>query len=155
MKRNDSLENLLDATFQRIDKVDFSELELRADFSRYLCVLVSGYLEQSIRNASADFARARASPAIANFVVKGTSRLMNLSSNKLKEHLLAFDAQWETQLNALLSDETKDAVDSVVALRHGIAHGQAADVTFERISRYYKEVKRVVAEIRALMKLDP
>ena len=70
MKRTASLKEQLDATFGRIGGIDHSEFELRADFARYLCVLVNGYLEQSIRNACAEYARMRAQPSVANYVVK-------------------------------------------------------------------------------------
>lgn len=136
-------------------RIDHSELELRADFARYLCVLVSGFLEQSVRNATADFVKRRAHTVVANYVVKGTDRIANLKTTKLKEHLVAFDPSWQLQLDALLTDEAKDAIDSVVALRHGIAHGQPADVTFERIARYYSEIKRTIAAIQQLLDVDP
>lgn len=151
MKRSQPIKDVLDATFERISKIDPMEIELRADFSRYLCVLVSGYLEQAIRNAIAEYATRRATPTVANYVAKVSGRLTNLKSNTLRDCLLAFDPSWEGALEALLTGEAKDAVDSVVSLRHGIAHGQPADVTFERIARYYKEVVRVVAEIEGLM----
>ena len=83
MKRTASLKDQLDATFGRIGGIDHSEFELRADFARYLCVLVNGYLEQSIRNACAEYARRRAQPSVANYVVKATSRLSSLKAGNL------------------------------------------------------------------------
>jgi hypothetical protein len=154
VKRTASLKDQLDATFGRIAAIDHSEFELRADFARYLCVLVNGYLEQSIRNACAEYAKRRAQPSVANFVVKATSRLSSLKASSLKEQLLAFDASWQDELDALIVDEVKDAIDSVVSLRHGIAHGQGFDITFERISRYYVEVSKAVVSIERMMGVD-
>ena len=144
----------LDATFDRVRRIDHSELELRADFARYLCVLVSGFLEQSLRNATAEFARKRAKPVISNYVVKVTGRITNLNTNKLRDHLVSFDPSWQEKLDALIDDEAKDAIDSVVALRHRIVHGQSADVTVERIDRYYREITRAVTAIQRLMGVD-
>src|SRR5687768_10256991 len=124
VKRTSSLTDVLDATFERIKKIDTAEFELRADFSRYLCVLVSGYLEQSLRNATAEYIRSRSQPTIANFVIKTTGRISNLKTEKITDHLLSFNTSWEEPLKTLLADEAKDAINSVVALRHGIAHGQ-------------------------------
>lgn len=151
-KRTSSLRDELDAAFDRVKRIDINEFELRADFSRYLCVLVSGYLEQALRNATAQYAQSRADPTVSNFVVKNTSRISNLTCDKIREHMTSFDRRWQDRLDALLVDETKDAVNSVVALRHGVAHGQPADITYERITRYYGEVKRVVAVIEELMR---
>ena len=80
--------------------------------------------------------------------------MTNLGSNNLLTHLLSFDPSWEPKLDLLIADEAKDAIDSVVALRHRIAHGQSADITFERIARYYGQVVRVTTGIRELMGLD-
>jgi hypothetical protein len=154
-KRTASLTEVLDAAFERVKRIDISEFELRADFSRYLCVLVSGYLEQSLRNAAAEYVRFRASPTVANFAIKSTDRISNLNTDRILGFLISFDPSWEVPLNALLVDEVKDAINSVVALRHGIAHGQPGDLTYERIARYYGQVKRAIAEIEKLMGIDP
>jgi activator of 2-hydroxyglutaryl-CoA dehydratase len=95
---------------------------------------------------TAKYAKKRAQPQIADFVVSQTSKLTNLTCEKLITHFSSLNRDWDAQLQSLLIDEVKDAVNSVVALRHFIAHGQAADITFERISRYYTQVKRVVEE---------
>jgi hypothetical protein len=46
----------LDATFKRIGSVD-SDLELLSDFARYLCVLVSGYIERAVAELLLEHAR--------------------------------------------------------------------------------------------------
>jgi len=42
------LKQRLDATFERIDEIDSVAIEVQSDFAKYLCVLVSGFLERSI-----------------------------------------------------------------------------------------------------------
>jgi hypothetical protein len=143
----------LDATFGRIQQIDVGQIELRADFARYLCVLVSGYLDQTIRDMTAEFVKLRSQPVIADLVVKLTDRTTNLKSSKLREHVLMIDRTWEAQLDLLLVDRTKAALDSVVALRHRIAHGQSADVTLARMLDYYVEIKKCIAGLRAIMGL--
>jgi len=117
-------------------------------------VLVSGFLEQSLRNATAQYAKKRSQPVISNYVIKATNRVTNLTTEKLKEYLLAFDGSWQAQLDTLLADETKDAINSIVALRHSVAHGQPADVTFERVYHYYARVKQVVVALEQMMGID-
>lgn len=154
MRRNRSIKDQLEAAFGRIERIDESEFELRADFSRYLCVLVSGYLEQSIRNATAAYVENRAHPSVANFVIRATSRLTNLDADKIKDHLLKFEPSWQSVLDVLLADEAKDAINSVVALRNSIAHGQPADVTAVRVIRYYKQIARVISELENLLQTN-
>ncbi|WP_298928198.1 HEPN domain-containing protein [uncultured Ramlibacter sp.] len=143
----------MDATFARIQLLDVGQLELRADFARYLCVLVSGYLDQTIREITGEFVRQRAQPLIADLVVKLTDRTTNLTAAKLRTYLLQIDRTWEGAIDALLVDRAKDALDSVIALRHRIAHGQSADVTIARMLGYYVEIKKLLLAIRAVMGL--
>lgn len=154
MKRQVSIKDALDATFARAKKIDPSEIELRADFARHLCVLVSGYLDQTIKNYTAEYVRKRSSPAVANYVVKSIKNLTNLKSERLKQHVLSFDPAWQTQVESLVAEERKAAIDSLVDLRHGIAHGQPDDVTLARVENYYKEIVKVVDGIRGIMQLE-
>ena len=47
----------------------------------------------------------------------------------------------------ILVDESKAAVDSLIGLRHQIAHGGSAGVTYSRICDYYKRIQGLVNEI--------
>jgi hypothetical protein len=63
------LKKRLDATFQRIKDLDTSpDLEVRSDFARYLCVLVSGYLEKAVVELVQEHARTNGSPTLQRFV---------------------------------------------------------------------------------------
>ncbi|WP_134163381.1 HEPN domain-containing protein [Pseudomonas citronellolis] len=154
MKRHASLQDTLDATFLRAEKVDLSETELRADLARHLCVLVSGFLDQTIKNFTIEYVKKRASPTITHYISNSITNLTNLKSSKLSSHLLAFDASWKIKVEKLIAEERKDAIDSLVTLRHGIAHGKPGDVTLARVKSYYKEILKVVDEIRIIMQLD-
>jgi len=154
MKRHASLKAALDATFARAGKIDPGEIELRADFARLLCVLVSGFLDQTVKNFTTEYVSKRASPVVSNFVTQSITNLTNLKSGKLSSHLLAFDPRWKAALETLIADERKDAIDSLVALRHGIAHGKPGDVTLVRVISYYKEIVKIVDGLRTLMEIE-
>lgn len=154
MKQQASIKSTLDATFARAKKIDPSEIELRADFARHLCVLVSGFLDQTIKNYTAEYVRKRSNPVVTNYVVRSIKNLTNLKTEKLRQHLLVFDSTWQASVDKLLAEERKDAIDSLVDLRHGIAHGQPDDVTLVRVESYYKEIVKVVDAIRIMMQID-
>ncbi|MGZ9669545.1 HEPN domain-containing protein [Pseudomonas sp. GNP014] len=154
MKRHASLKNALDAAFARADKIDIMETELRADFARHLCVLVSGFLDQTIKNFTTEYVKKRASPQITHYVSGSIKNLTNLKSTKLSTHLLSFDESWRVDIEKLISDERKEAIDSLVTLRHGIAHGQPGDVSLARVKGYYNEIVKVIQGIKAIMDID-
>ncbi|WP_355605919.1 MAE_28990/MAE_18760 family HEPN-like nuclease [Xanthomonas cannabis] len=154
MKRQTSDKDSLDATFERANRIDPSELELRADFARHLCVLVSGFLDQSIKRFTTEYVEKRASPTVARYVNQSITNLTNLKSSKLVNHLCSIDESWKSALDILVAEERKDAIDSLVTLRHGIAHGKPGDVTLARVANYYKEIIKVIDGIRDLMRKE-
>jgi hypothetical protein len=141
----------LDSTFERGKLISASaDLETQADFARYLCVLVSGYLEKSLTELLQEHSRRHGGPTLQRFVERNTRRFANANSQKLRDLLGSFNADWTAKLDAVLVDEFKDAVDSVISLRHVIAHGGSAGITLSRVSEYYQRIQLVVDEIADL-----
>ena len=124
--------------------------ELQAQWARYLCVLVSGFLETSIRSIYGEFARKTASPYVANFVKCELGSFQNPKMGKILELARAFNPQWANQLEAATEGELKDAVDSVVANKNQIAHGRDVGITYARIKDYYEDVIQVVNLIEGM-----
>lgn len=124
--------------------------ELQAQWARYLCVLVSGFLETSIRSIYGEFARRTASPYVANFVKCELGSFQNPKMGKILELTRAFNPQWANQLEAATEGELKDAVDSVVANKNQIAHGRDVGITYARIKGYYEDVIQVVNLIEGM-----
>ena len=59
----------LDNLFSKIEQLPLDDFELRSDWARYLCILVSGFLETGIREIYTEYAKNKASPYIVNYVV--------------------------------------------------------------------------------------
>ena len=154
MRRHASIQDKLDAVFERSKKIDIQEFELRADFARHLCVLVSGFLDQSIKNFTTEYVRKRSTPEVTRHVTRSIKNLTNLKTEKITQHLLSFNQEWQPKVATLLSDERKAAIDSVINLRNGIAHGQPDDMTLARIEGYYREIIKAIDGIRAIMEID-
>jgi hypothetical protein len=64
--------------------------------------------------------------------------------------MVGFDSTWGEDLDSYLIDEKKDAIDSVVGLRHKIAHGEYVGVTISRVRDYYAIVAKVVDHVADL-----
>ncbi len=111
------LKQRLDATFQRVASIG-SDLELQSDFAKYLCVLVSGYLESAVAELVLEHARRSGSPSLQRFVERNTRRFTNANTERLQNLLGSFDPDWRQTLESFLVDELKDAVNSLVDLRN-------------------------------------
>jgi len=143
------LKQRLDATFKRAARVG-SDLELQSDFARYLCVLVSGYLERAVTALVLEHSRRKSAPSVQRFVESQTRRLNNVNSQRLQELLGSFDPDWLQDLSTFLVDERKDAIDSIVSLRNTIAHGQSVGVTYNRVAIYYEQIQKVIDHVADL-----
>jgi hypothetical protein len=134
----------LDATFQRVADLPAADLEVRSDFARYLCILVSGFVENAVAALTMSYCRDRSQPAVANYAGTQLRRLQNLNSERLLQVVGAFEQQWREDLHTFLEGPRKDALDSILGLRNQIAHGASVGLTYVRIKEYYTRVKEIV-----------
>lgn len=135
----------VEAAFERAASIQ--DLQTQADLARYLCVLVSGFVETATAHAYASYAKSKASPGVARYVERQLSGFTNANAEKLCALAGAFDSGWRDDLVEYLAGERKDAIDSVVANRHLVAHGQDVGITYARIARYFEHAKDIVAEV--------
>lgn len=139
----------LDATFRRLDALP-PDPEILSDYAKYLCVLVSGFLEQSLFEIIVEYARRSGSPGLQRYVEAQMRRVTNVKTQRILDIVGGFDDEWRKDLTAYLVDERKAAVDSVIDLRNTIAHGRQVGLTPSQIKRYYRQVIDVVEHLREL-----
>lgn len=133
----------LDNLFTQISTFS-EELELQSQWAKYLCVLVSGFLEVSICATYNQFAQNSASPQVANFVKCKLEDFQNPKMGKIIDLTRAFNPEWAKKLETVTEGELKDAVDSIVTNRHHIAHGRDVGITYTRIKTYYENAIKVL-----------
>ncbi|MGD0663758.1 MAG: HEPN domain-containing protein [Syntrophorhabdales bacterium] len=139
----------LDATFQRASGTQ-GDPELLSDFAKYLCVLVSGFLEQAVIELLLEHVRTHSHSSVLRHVEQRLRRFTSANRERIIQLLRSFDPEWGKDLETYLVDEYKDAVDGVVALRHAVAHGRSVTITMARVFEYYGRIKQVVEHIAGL-----
>lgn len=137
------LRTRLDATFGRIPSSS-TDLEVQADYAKYLCVLVSGFFENAIVALVLHYAQQRSAPEIAAFVERQLDRWTNPNAEKITTLFGIFKPDWRTAIEAYLVDERKDSVNSLVALRHKIAHGESVGTSLFQVKAHYNVILEVV-----------
>jgi hypothetical protein len=143
------LRQALDHTFSRAAAIG-ADTELQSDFARYLCVLVSGFLEKAVVELILEHARRHSQPSIQRFVEYRSQRIANVNCQRLQDLLGTFDPVWRSDLEKFLVDERKAALDSIVSLRNSISHGQSVGVTLVRVKEYYTHIKDVIEHVADL-----
>jgi len=133
----------LDSLIHKIDSFSGDE-ELQAHLAKYLCIIVCGFLETSVRAIYRDYAQKKASKYVANYV---DSKLKNFQNPKMEKILSlagAFSSIWREDLEKTTKDVIKESIDSIVANRNVIAHGGSVGITIGSMKRYYEDAVKLI-----------
>jgi hypothetical protein len=124
---------------------DGNQLELQSHWARYLCVLVAGFLENAISEVYSCYVQECSNEQVANYVESVLNRIQNPKSQKFLETARSFNRDWESNLNTYIEQNgRKDAIDSVMANRHLIAHGKDSGIALARLDQYFKKSLEVI-----------
>jgi hypothetical protein len=144
-RRKQQLEHL----FKQVRTLSHDD-ELLAHWSKYLCVLVCGFLEVSVVEIYSEFARNKSQVSVANYVQRQLRGFQNPKMEKILSLAGSFNSSWRDALEKATVGELKDAVDSIVNNRNNIAHGKNSDITFGRVKEYFGRAVKVVGMLEEL-----
>lgn len=113
------------------------EEEILSHWARYLCVLTSGLIETCLRVLFSEYARTHSSNEVYNFVFNQLKYVTNVNIEKIRQLLGSFNPEWADDFTHSITDAQKDAIDSVLANRHNIAHGRSVGISLVRVKDYY------------------
>jgi len=136
----------IDAIFDLVMQFKADE-ELLAHWAKYLCVLTSGFIENSFRIILTRYAKDKASPQVSNYVESCIKGITNLNEERIAQMLGAFSSEWRERFYQKRTEIQKSAIDSVIANRHLIVHGRSVSLTLTRMKDYYKEVVKAITLI--------
>ena len=131
-----------------------SEDEIRSLLANYLCIRTSGLLETFIKGRISDYIDKKAPKEVKRYIATKMKDITSLNAKKIVSVLDAFSNTWSTgfQLYIDCHEQEKNSLNSIVANRHNIAHGQNSRVTFANMKQYYTDIKGVIAELDKIIK---
>jgi hypothetical protein len=108
-----------------------SDPETQTHNAKYLAVLVSGYLEQAVKELLLHYAFQGARPEISRYIEETWPISRNMNTKNINEILSRFNLKWSEEFLFWLEqdDNRKNNINSIVRWRNGIAHGQEANTT--------------------------
>ena len=133
----------LDAMFERSRDLP-DDPEIKSHWAKYLCVLVCGFLENSVELCLCEYCKHRSSPPIQNYVRSQLHYFQNPKMDEIIRLFGSFNSDWQTRLETECSGELSDAVNSIVGNRHKIAHGGSVSLTIGGLQKYYHKALKVV-----------
>jgi len=121
------------------------DIELRSHWAKYFCILAAGLLENCLKEIYSEYVSRVSGPSVANYARSQLLRIQNPKANIILDTARSFDPAWERDLRLFMDqDGRKDAIDSIMANRHQIAHGKASGVTITQISDYLTRAEAVL-----------
>jgi hypothetical protein len=146
------LKKRLDRTLERAP-ASSADFEVQSDFAKYFLILVSGFLENAIVALLLDVAQRRSAPEVALYVERQLDHWTNPTCEKIIQLLGCFSPDWRGPAEEYLVDARKAAINSLVSLRHKVAHGESVGTTLGQVKKYYETVCEVVTFLANLV--DP
>ncbi len=144
------LRKRLESTLSRAPN-SAADIEVQSDFAKYFCILVSGFLESAIVALILDYAERRSSPEVTLYVERHLDFWTNPNAGKIIQLLGSFSLDWKIASEQFLIDERKATVNSLIALRHKIAHGESVGTSLTQVKAYYAIALEVVEFVANLV----
>lgn len=142
VKRKAKLDNLFDMA----NTLPQGDLELLSNWAKYLCVLVSGFIEWSVKELYGSYPEGKADKKIGNYIKETMKWSRNMKMEQIIEIARRYSSDWGDELENI-DDELTIAINSVVGNKNNIAHGKDSNITMHNIKDYYKKVIRVIEMI--------
>ncbi len=134
---------------QRLDELfkaarNLPDIEMQSHWSRYLCVLVSGFLENSVELCLSEYSRSVSNPIVSNFVSARLRGFQNPKMSAILELFGSFNPNWRSQIESATQGQLSDSVNSIVGNRHKIAHGESVSLSLSALAAYYEDAATVI-----------
>ena len=120
------------------------DLELMSHWAKYLCVLTSGFIENSVKHYLLEYSRKKSNSNVFNFTTNNLKKFQNPKMEIILKLFGSFNEDWRSQLEEFVEGERKDAVDSIVNNRHNIAHGKSIGLTIIQMKTFFDRVIEVL-----------
>lgn len=135
----------LDNLKSKIEGVD--DEEVKSLLLKLFCVRTAGLLEVFLKTRISEYSKGKVPKEINRFMTAKFKDITNLKSSKFEDVLTSFSVEWSEKFTDYLKEHEpeKTALDSIIAQRHNIAHGQPSSIGEVSMNQYYEGVKHVVS----------
>lgn len=133
--------------------VDNDNAELLGHWGRYACIVCAGYLEVALRLVVREYVQGKATMEIQSFVIKDVESIQNPKAERFVGVMRCFSEKWAHEMDEffLNNQDAKEAIDSLMANRHLIAHGRPCSISLGRVDGYFVLANKAVEKMEILM----
>jgi hypothetical protein len=135
--RHHQLRSQLQATIDRIGTIPEAELETRSEYVRYLIVRLSGFVEYGLEQVMIEFIQANSYGPVRSYALAYAGYLGNPNADNICKFVRRLDGTWAKDLDAFLAtEERRQSLNSLIGLRHQVAHGMPSASSFGTLMGY-------------------
>ena len=154
MQQIEAQKDKLDALFEKARKMS-EDAELLSHWAKYLCILVCGFLENSVEACLVEYSKQHGDENLHNFISKQIRSFQNPKMGKILELFGSFNKTWEDDLKKQLDGQISDAVNSIVSNRNLIAHGDSSQLSMSALKNYYSDAVKGVKIMEEIVTRRP
>ena len=144
------LEIAIDSARDEAASSQLSE-ENRARLAQLMTIWASGYLEATCRDAVLAYTKRRADPTIVKFVSRSLNRFRNPRMENILALVRGIDDDIADDLDDYADGSIRESVNSIVSIRHLIAHGRSANISVGRVTQYFEDAKKLARKMENLL----
>jgi hypothetical protein len=131
--------------------------ESQAHSAKYLAVLVSGYLEQAIKELLLHYSSQGSRPQISRYIEETWPISRNMTTVNIRTTLHQFNKAWGDDFDDWLRqhEDRKGHINLIVSWRNSISHGQESNttgVTLVSVRAAFSSIKDLVSFIDTMVK---
>jgi hypothetical protein len=120
---------------------------IRAYLTYYLCIRVSGFIEDCVRTIFSDYVDTNSKNSVKTFAIGKLKKFPNPTWSAILSLVKDFDSNWAEQLKLRIDPSWSDGIDSIVSNRNTIAHGGSSSITLNELDGYYRKALLAIDEL--------
>jgi len=120
-------------------------------FAQLVAIWASGYLEATCRELLLGYARGRAENSVIGYVGWHLDRVRSPNTGRMTAEIGKFDPGVARELRQFAEERIGHGIDSIVSMRHSVAHGRPPDMSLDRILKQFDEAREFAAKMEELL----
>jgi len=120
------------------------DTDLFVQLTWYLCVRISGFLENSVQIILLEYVQSKTSDVPTQNYVEKNLQLVNANYNDIVGTVRRFNENWRTSLRQNNVQQYKSVLNNLVENRNQIAHGRDSNITIQELQDYFTQIQNLV-----------
>ena len=124
---------------------NITDPQIDLHWGRYMCIVVAGFLENSLQTVYRNYASRAADRNVANYVSSQLRYVRNPNADRFIVTATAFNQVWGKDLSVFISqNDRKDAIDKIQLNRNLSAHGNQSAITLTEVRAHLPKCVEVI-----------